>query len=128
MTKIFNSIKRTLEFKKDLKKLKRYKTLEEDLDVFIKTQLNLYHKQKIDNKGIFPISNLGIVYPNIYKAKKFACKSLKGKGIASGIRIIYAHFDVEDRIEFIEIYRKGDKANEDRKRILKYYKNEAKNG
>jgi len=39
----------------------------------------------------------------------------------SGIRIIYAYYENEDVIEFIEIYFKGDKANEDKKRILKYY-------
>ncbi len=39
----------------------------------------------------------------------------------SGIRIIYAYYESEDVIEFIEIYFKGDKANEDKKRIIKYY-------
>jgi hypothetical protein len=39
----------------------------------------------------------------------------------SGIRIIYAYYEKEDVIEFIEIYFKGDKANEDKKRIIKYY-------
>jgi len=38
----------------------------------------------------------------------------------SGIRIIYAYFEKEDAIEFIEIYFKGDKENEDKKRIKKY--------
>jgi hypothetical protein len=119
--KIFNEINRLPEFEKDLKKLKRFRTLEEDLEAFIRTQLNLYHKQNIDNKGIYSISNIGIVHPAIYKAKKFACKSLKGKGVASGIRVIYAYYRAEDHIEFIEIYYKGDKDNEDRNRILKYY-------
>lgn len=122
MKKIFNDIKRLPEFERDLKRLKRFKTLEEDLEMFEKTQLNIYHKQKIDNEGIVPISNLDIDYPAIYKAKKFACKSLKGKGVRSGIRVIYAYYEEEDVIELIEIYYKGDKNNEDRSRILKYYK------
>ena len=123
MKKIFNEIRKCKEFNNDFKKLlKRFITLNEDLDVFIKTQLKLYHKLNIDNKGIFQISDLGIDSPKIYKAKKFACKALKGKGIASGIRIIYAYYEEDDIIEFIEIYYKGDKINEDRKRILKYYK------
>ena len=91
--------------------------------LFIKTQLKLYHKQHIDNRGIFLISTLGINYPKIYKVKKFACKSLKGKGVASGIRIIYAYYEDEDIIEFIEIYYKGNKENEDRIRINKHYGN-----
>ena len=123
MTKIFNKIILLPEFEKDLKKLKRrYKTLEGDLKIFIKTQLNLYHKQKIDNRGIFQIPGLKIETPRIYKAKKFACRSLKGTGHKSGIRVIYAYFEKEDKIELIEIYYKGDKEIEDRKRIFKYYK------
>lgn len=123
MEKTFNEIRRLTEFENDLKRLsKRFRTLEEDLEVFIENQLKLYHKLHLDNKGVFPIPHLGIDYPKVYKAKKFACKSLKGKGAASGIRIIYAYYDREDIIEFIEVYYKGDKKNEDRKRILKYYK------
>jgi len=58
----------------------------------------------------------------IYKAKKFACRSVRRKGVQSGIRVIYAYFEEEDKIELIEIYYKGDKESEDRERILKYYK------
>jgi len=120
--KIFDEIREIPEFKKDFKKLaKRFPTLKEDLRVFIERQLKISHKLKIDNKGVFQIPGLGINYPKIYKAKKFACKSLKGKGVFSGIRVIYAYYEKEDVIEFIEIYYKGDKENEDRERILRYY-------
>jgi len=120
--KIFNDIKYLAEFKKDLKKLKKFRTLQEDLENFIEHQLKLTHKLNIDNKGVVLISNLGITSPKIYKARKFTCKSLKGKGAASGIRVIYAYFEEEDVIEFIEIYYKGNKENEDRDRIIKHYK------
>lgn len=121
--KIFLEISRLPEFEKDIRKLlKRFKTLEDDLEIFIKNELNLYHKLKIDNKGIFQIPGLQIESPNIYKAKKFACRSLKGKGVQSGIRVIYAYFEQEDKVELIEIYYKGDKEDEDRERILKYYR------
>jgi mRNA-degrading endonuclease RelE of RelBE toxin-antitoxin system len=123
MTKIFKEISRLPEFEKDLKKLlKRFRTLEEDLAIFIQTELNLYHKLGTDIGGIFPIPNLHIQNPKIFKAKKFACRSLKGKGAQSGIRVIYAYFMEEDRIELIEIYYKGDKENEDRDRISRYHK------
>lgn len=123
MEKIFNDIKRLAEFEHDLKKLsKRYHSLEEDLQTFISKQLKLYHKLHIDNGGIVQISSLDIEYPKIYKAKKFACKSLKGKGAMSGIRIIYAYFEDKDNIEFIETYYKGDKENENRERVLRHYK------
>ncbi len=120
--KIFHEISRLPEFEKDIRKLlKRFKTLEDDLKIFIEKGLNLYHKLKIDNKGVFQITNLQIESPKIYKAKKFACRSLKGRGVQSGIRVIYAYFEQEDKIELIEIYYKGDKENEDRTRISRYY-------
>ncbi|MBU4348984.1 hypothetical protein KJ599_01535 [bacterium] len=113
------------DFKKDFKKLKKnYPTLKQDLEVFISTQLRLSHKLNIENSGIVRISGLSISEPKIYKARKFACKSLKGRGSYSGIRIIYACFEDDDRIELVEIYFKGDKENEDRQRILKYYSDE----
>ncbi len=121
--RIFRKISRLPEFEKDLKKLlKRFKTLEDDLKTFIEKELYLYHKLKIDNKGIFQITQLNIESPKIYKAKKFACRSLKGKGVQSGIRVIYVYFEEKDKIELIEIYYKGDKERENRERILEYYK------
>ena len=113
------------DFMKDFKKLqKNYPTLKQDLKVFVNTQLILSHKLNIQNSGIVRISGLSIIQPQIYKARKFACKSLKRRGASSGIRVIYAYFEVDDRIELVEIYFKGDKENEDRKRILKYYSDE----
>lgn len=120
---LFKKITHVPEFEKDLKRLvKKFSSLEEDLRMFIKVALNAFHKQNIDSRAIFHISNLGIHSPKIYKAKKFACKALKGKGAQSGIRVIYAYHEEEDWIEFVEIYYKGDKENEDRERILRNYK------
>lgn len=116
---LFKKISHVPEFEKDLKKLrKRFSSLEEDLRMFIKVAMNLFHKQGIDNRAIFHISDLGIHSPKVYKGKKFACKALKGKGAQSGMRVIYAYHEGEDWVEFIEIYYKGDKASEDRERII----------
>jgi len=122
VAKIFHSIERLPEFTRDLKKLlKKYPTLESDLTTFINTVLKLYHKENIPLSSVVQISNLGITAPLIYKVRKFTCKALKGKGAASGIRIIYAYHKDKDIIEFIEIYYKGNKENEDRGRILSHY-------
>ncbi len=119
--KLFKKISHVLEFEKDLRKLvRRFASLEDDLEIFIKVAMNAFHKQNVDSQAILRISDLGINSPKIYKARKFACKALKGKGVQSGIRIIYAYHEEEDMIEFIEIYYKGDKASEDRARIVKY--------
>lgn len=121
--KIFKEIVLLPEFEKNLKKLlERFRTLEDDLDNFIKTELNLYHKFSIDNKGIFPMPRLPFHNPQVFKAKKIACRSLKGRGVHSGIRVIYSYFEKIDKIELVEIYYKGDKENEDRERILRHYK------
>ncbi len=110
------------EFERDIKKLlKRFRSLEGDLRIFIEVELKLFHKLGIDNGGIIEIAGLGIQGTKIFKAKKFACRSLKGRGARSGIRVIYAYFEETDRIELIEIYFKGDKENEDRQRILGRY-------
>ena len=118
----FSRIQKLSEFEKDLKKLiKKHKSLDEDLKIFIEYQLELFHKQGIDNGGIVQIPGLGFEHPKVFKARKFACKYLRGKGGNSGIRVIYAYFTAEDRIEFIEIYFKGKKVNEDKERIKKHY-------
>lgn len=123
MGKIFREILFLVEFEKDKKKLlKRFRTLDEDIETFIDVQLNLFHKLGINNNSIEHISDLGITEPKVYKVKKFACKSLKGKGVQSGFRIIYSYFESDDRIAFIEIYYKGDKKNEDRERLKRIYK------
>jgi hypothetical protein len=114
----FAKVTRGDGFSKDLKKLiKRYRSLEEDVEIFIKAQLFAYHKLQIDNHGLTPIDGLGFDDPQVYKAKKFACKALKGKGAQSGLRVIHTYIEMQDEIYLIEIYSKADKANEDRQRI-----------
>jgi hypothetical protein len=118
----FKEITRLPEFERDMKRLlKRFRSLEGDLDNFIKTELKLFHKLGVDNKGVVQLAGLGFQNPKVYKGRKFACRSLKGKGVHSGIRVIYGYFEEIDRVELIEIYYKGDKENEDRVRIMGRY-------
>jgi hypothetical protein len=118
--KIFHDALRLPDFDRDMKRLlKRFKTREDDLRIFIEKELYLYHKLKIDNKGVFALTGLDIAVPRVFKAKKFACRSLVGKGVHSGIRVIFSYYAEEDKVELIEIYFKGDKENEGRQRILK---------
>ena len=107
------------EFDKDFKYLlKKYRTLNDDLDE-VKTIL----RKKPDERPPFSfrIDNLGIE-TCIIKVKKIACKALKGKGVNSGLRLIYAYFETETKITFIELYYKNDKETEDRQRILENFK------
>ena len=103
------------EFKKDLKSLlKKYRTLNDDLDI-VKKVLEIMPDERPPFS--FRIDNLGLK-TCIIKIKKIACKALKGSGVNSGLRLIYAHFQEEQRITFIELYHKNDKENEDRQRII----------
>lgn len=106
-------------FEKDFKGLlKKYKTLKDDLEV-VKRVLEILPDDRPPFS--FRIDNLGLENC-IIKVKKIACKSLKGRGVNSGLRLVYAYFEKEDRIVFIEIYHKNDKENEDRDRIKQYFK------
>ena len=69
----------------------------------------------------FRIANLGIE-TCIIKVKKIACKALKGRGVNTGLRLIYAHFPDEQKIIFIELYHKNDKENEDKTTIMDNFK------
>lgn len=120
---LFKKITHVPEFEKDLKKLpKRFSSLEEDLRTFIKVAMHLYHKQGIDSRAIVHVSDPGIHSPKIYKARKFACKALKGKGAQSWIWVIYAHHEEEDWVEFMDIYFKGDSESGDREMMSRIYK------
>jgi len=112
------------EFDKDMKKLKKHRTLEKDLDRFLLAQVYMHHIEKQNVKGLYRIPGLGIKEPKIYKATRFSCQSLKGGGSYSGIRVIYAYKEEEndrDKITLIEIYYKGNKENENRDRIIKCF-------
>ena len=77
------------EFEKDLKQLlKKYRSLNDDL-AEVKTIL----KKKPEERPPFSfrINNLGLE-TCVIKVKKIACKALKGRGVNSGLRLIYAHF------------------------------------
>lgn len=107
------------EYKKDLKGLlKKYRTLNDDIKV-VKQVLEVMPYERPPFS--FRIDNLGIE-TCVIKVKKIACKALKGRGVNSGLRLVYAHFPDDQRIVFIEMYHKNDKENEDRQRILNNFK------
>lgn len=107
------------EFDSELKKLlKKYRTLKEDIEL-LKSVLEKYPRGY--EPVVFRVAGLGIG-TEIYKVKNFRCKALKNKGSRSGIRIVYAYLEQEQKIEFVEIYYKErDDIDCDKERILKYY-------
>ena len=107
------------EFKKDIKKLsKKHRTLYEDVEI-VKKVLTVSPDEKPPFS--FRIDSLGIE-TCIIKVKKIASRNFKGKGVNSGFRIIYAHFEKEEKIVLIEIYHKSNKEIENKERILNNFK------
>lgn len=105
-------------FEKDKKKLsKKYKSIPDDLET-VKQILEVFPNERPPFS--YRINNLGIE-TCIIKVKKIACKSLKGRGVQSGLRLVYAYYEESVRIVFVELYHKSDKETEDRDRILKYF-------
>jgi hypothetical protein len=77
------------EFKKELKSLlKKYRSLTEDLEI-VKQILLIFPNERPPFS--FEINDLKL-NTCIIKVKKLACKSLKGRGVNSGLRLVYAYF------------------------------------
>ncbi|MCK5123252.1 MAG: hypothetical protein KAQ87_03850 [Candidatus Pacebacteria bacterium] len=119
----------TKEFTRDFKKLlKKFASLVEDLEVNKQYRIELFHCKEIDSRSIFEIQRAGNTDGlKFYKVKKFQCKSLKGRGAKSGIRVTYAYFPTEQKIVFLEIYFKAKQENENRQRIADFIKIEIEN-
>lgn len=101
------------EFTKECKRLaKKYKSLPNDLQEF----KNVVSVVPLGNSKHFNIVTQ-TESVKIVKAR-FFCRYLKG----SSLRVIYSYIEGQKKIEFIEMYFKGDKENEDRKRIKQYLK------
>jgi hypothetical protein len=93
------------------------------LETAKRNAIELYHLRGLDNQSVFLMPDFSAKETQIFKIKKFACKSLKGRGAQSGIRVIYAyHLSAAPAVEFIEIYFKGEQKNENRERIKEYLK------
>lgn len=108
--KNFNSLP---EFRRELRKLSRkYGTLNDDLEIF---------KEVLSTSPTGFGNSFTVIHSTkvikIVKAR-MACRSLRGRSL----RVIYAYLEREEKIEFIEIYYKGNKENEDRNRIKEYLK------
>jgi hypothetical protein len=107
------------EYRKDMKQLlKKYRTVSDDIET-VKRVLIVEPDERPPFS--FRISDLGIT-TCVIKVKKIACRALKGRGVNSGLRLIYAYFEEEERIVMIELYHKNDKANENKGRIKKHFK------
>ena len=101
------------EFSKEFSRLaKKYRSLPDDLEEFKRV---LVARPLGAGKHFAVIAKTETIA--IVKARLF-CRYLKG----AALRIVYAHHETATRCEFIEIYFKGEKENENRERIRDYLK------
>lgn len=109
----------TEEFKKDLKRLmKKYRSLSTDLDTLKQYCIDPFSTGKLSSTpAIVKIEGM-CAHPWVaYKVRRVRCESLRNRGNNSGLRLIYIFHEIEQRIIFVELYAKSDKANEDRERL-----------
>lgn len=109
------------EFEKDFKALqKRYRTLTEDFETFKKFTIETFYEMNVPSAAFLPIEGFCGKNYTANKVRKFACKSLPGRGNQSGIRIIFVWRKETRTVTFVEIYFKGDKSEENRKRLKEF--------
>lgn len=114
------SVRRLPGFERDMRRLlKRYATLEEDLSTFTSATLRLLASGEYPPEplGLFPVSGKEVGGRGFYVAEKFACRSLKGTGVNSGIRVVLQWLPETDEVCLVEIYHKNEKEVEDLERI-----------
>lgn len=113
----------TPEFQKDFKSLlRRYKSLEKDFENMKKYTLETFYEQGKPTTAFVPMKDFCGENYTSNKIRKFSCMTLKGRGAASGIRVIFVWEEELRKITFIEMYFKADKENEDRVRLTKFIK------
>lgn len=109
------------EFEKDIKKLeKKFPTIRKDIEVFRKVLT--IDPRKLS--GAVHISYQEVkIKPEVeaYKARKFRCKSLKGRGCLSGLRVIYGFWPTSSKITLLEIYLEDKKKKDCNLQRLKAY-------
>lgn len=102
------------EFTRELKKLKRkYSSLEEDFE-FLKQILKNFPEGRGEKHWNC------LTKSENYSAWKtrLACKTLRN----SSLRAVYIYLPEDNKIIFLEIYFKGNKENEDKKRLQQFLK------
>ena len=83
------------EFQKDVKKLKKkFRSLDDDIKT-LKKVLAAEPNQRPPFS--YEINGLGIDQC-VIKVRKIACRSLKGKGVDTALRLVYAYFEKAESI------------------------------
>jgi len=110
------------EYLRDLKALsRRFRGLDEDIRIFVQKPLTHFLRGEPVAGRYERVAGPGFDYPVVYVAKRLACRALRGRGSDSGLRLVFAWFPKEDRLELVEVYCQGDQNMEDKARIKHTY-------
>ena len=112
----------TQEFKRGLKRLaKRFPSLPGDLETLKIYVIEAYFRTGGGTPYLIPIAEAALP-PNLasYKIKRFACRSLKGLGSRSGLRLTLIYNKVFHTVTLVELYFKADQENENRSLLRTY--------
>lgn len=111
------TVNRVDEFEKDIHKLRKYNSIEEDVETFIKALLGYFPDLTHPTFHIKKLTDFGEGFHFVYKARKVRCKYLKSM---TDLRIVYTYDPYKNEIVMIAIYAKNKQENHDINRIKKY--------
>ena len=107
---------RTDQFEKELRNLsrkKQFRNLEQDLENLCEMIEELPVPEG-ESKNYQVLRRIG--NPQIVK-RRMGSRQAPGRHL---FRVVYAYYSDRDEIEFMEIFSKNDKANEDKQRVKDY--------
>jgi len=87
------------------------------METFKKFVIETCYEKNVPTSAFVKIENFCGANYSSNKVKKFACRSMPGKGVQSGIRIIFIYEKSKQLVTFVEMYYKGDKPEEDHGRL-----------
>lgn len=105
-------------FSDDIKHLRKFRHLEEDIEVLKKALA--VNPTRIS--GVEKIAEKHRKFQdNMYKVTKFHSRDIPNKGCRSGFRIIYHYEESTQTITLIEVYHHNEKEECDKKRLERLY-------
>ena len=105
------------EFEKDIHKLRKYNSIEEDVQTFIQALKGYFHNLNHPTFHAKILTDFSGKYCHVYKATKVRCKYLRS---TKDLRIVYTYDSNKNVIILIAIYAKNKQENHDVKRIKRY--------
>ena len=110
------------DYLRDLKRLsRRFRGLDEDIRLFVEKPLTHFLRGEPVAGRNERVAGLGFECPVVHAAERIACRALRGRGSNSGLRLVFAWFPKDDRLELVELHFKAGQDIEDKARVKRTY-------